>query len=103
MFGIGFPELLLAAGIGLVVLGPERLPVVTRKLGHWIGKAKHMVANLKQQIEDEIEIEEIKKQLHESSIIKEIQGADLGLTEIKASDSTKSDPGNWPGMPPPGS
>jgi len=99
MFGIGFPEILLATLIALVVLGPERLPVAARTLGRWIGKGKHMVASVQQQIKDEMDLEEIKKELNESSIVQEIRKADLGFTEIKPSDSTN--PGHWPGMPPP--
>ena len=34
MFDIGFAELTLIFIIGLVVLGPERLPTVARTLGH---------------------------------------------------------------------
>ena len=34
MFDIGFTELALIFVIGLVVLGPERLPTVARTLGH---------------------------------------------------------------------
>ena len=37
MFDVGFAELFLLALIGLLVLGPERLPAVARKLGSWIG------------------------------------------------------------------
>ncbi len=36
MFDIGFSELLLIAVIGLVVLGPERLPVAVRTVAGWI-------------------------------------------------------------------
>ena len=54
MFGIGFPEILLATGIALVVLGPERLPVAARTLGRWVGRGKHMVASMQQQIKDDL-------------------------------------------------
>ncbi len=99
MFGIGFPEILLATGIALVVLGPERLPVAARTLGRWVGRGKHMVASMQQQINDEVNFDEIKKEFNESTIVQEIKKADLGFTEIKPTGSTKS--GDWPGMPPP--
>lgn len=36
MFDIGFSELLLVFIIGLVVLGPQRLPVAVKTVAGWI-------------------------------------------------------------------
>lgn len=100
MFDVGFIEMLLTAGIALIVVGPERLPVVAQKLGRWIGLGKRMVANIKRQIEDEVGLDEIRHQLHEASVVEEIKGADLGLTELVKPDNASSEAGHWPGMPP---
>ncbi len=102
MFDIGLSELLLAAIVGLIVLGPDRLPAVAGTLGRWIGNGKRMIASLKQQVENEVGLEELQQQLHESSVLKEIKDSKLGFTEIEVSDSEKTEPGDWPGMPPPG-
>ena len=53
MFDIGFAELTLIFIIGLVVLGPERLPTVARTLGHWIGRARSTFNHLKSELERE--------------------------------------------------
>ena len=42
MSGIGFWELIILSLIGLIVLGPKRLPQVANQLGEWIGQAKRM-------------------------------------------------------------
>lgn len=63
MFDIGFLELVLVGIIGLIILGPERLPVAARTLGKWVGRARRMVNQFTQEIDKEIEIEELKKQL----------------------------------------
>ena len=42
MSGIGGTEFMLLCLIGLMILGPERLPKVARKLGGWVGKARQM-------------------------------------------------------------
>ncbi len=55
MFDIGFWELVILFGIGLMVLGPERLPVVAAKIGRWVGRARSMARHLSSQIRDEIE------------------------------------------------
>ncbi len=55
MFDIGFWELVILFGIGLMVLGPERLPTVAAKIGRWVGRARGMARHLSNQIRDEIE------------------------------------------------
>ena len=57
MSGIGGSEFLLLCLIGLLVLGPERLPRVASQLGHWLGKARLMTRTMKRQLEEELDIE----------------------------------------------
>ena len=63
MFDVGFAEILLLSLIGLLVLGPERLPKVARTLGGMTRKARASWLNLKQSIEAEIRAEELKEPL----------------------------------------
>jgi len=57
MSGIGGSEFILLCIIGLLILGPERLPRVARQLGGWIGKARQMTRSLQRQLEDELDAE----------------------------------------------
>ena len=54
MSGASFQELFLLIIIGLVVLGPKRLPQVANQLGSWLGQARRMTRMMKRQLEDEI-------------------------------------------------
>ena len=56
MSGIGFSELIILFVIGLIVLGPERLPRVANQLGGWIGQARRMTRIMKRQLEDELDL-----------------------------------------------
>lgn len=60
MFGTGF-ELLLILIVALLVVGPERLPKVARQVGLWVGRARTMVQSLRAQFEEEIELDELKR------------------------------------------
>lgn len=61
MFDVGFSELMVIALVGLIVIGPERLPVVARTLGHLLGRFQRYVSDVKADIHREIQIEELKK------------------------------------------
>lgn len=56
MSGIGLWELMILFLIGLVVLGPERLPRVANQLGSWLGQARRMTRIMKRQLEDELDL-----------------------------------------------
>jgi sec-independent protein translocase protein TatB len=53
MFDIGFSEIVLIAGLSLVVLGPKKLPGVVRTMGRWAGRARAMARQFRDQLEAE--------------------------------------------------
>jgi len=63
MSGVGFFELVILFMIGLVVLGPQRLPKVANQLGTWIGQARRMTRVMKRQLEDELDLDDNFKNL----------------------------------------
>ena len=65
MFDIGFWELCLIGLVSLLVIGPEKLPKVARIAGFWVGKTRHMVASVKEEIKEEIKEEELRQLLKE--------------------------------------
>lgn len=75
MFDIGFSEIFLILVIALMVVGPERLPSLARKVGGFIGKAKRSFEHIKREVASEFETEELNKQLSKSNIFKETKEA----------------------------
>jgi sec-independent protein translocase protein TatB len=61
MFDISFSELLLIGVVALVVIGPERLPKVARTAGQWLGRLNRYVSQVKQDIDRDIKLEELRK------------------------------------------
>lgn len=53
MFEVGFTELLLIFAIALVVLGPQKLPKVAQQVGRWVGRARAMARQFRDQLEEE--------------------------------------------------
>lgn len=58
MFDVGFWELALIFMLGLMVLGPEKLPRIAAQLGRWIGRARRTASQLRYQLEREVDLNE---------------------------------------------
>lgn len=56
MFDVGFSEVLLLAVLGLLILGPERLPAVARTLGGWVRRARRMAQEFQRELEKEVDV-----------------------------------------------
>jgi sec-independent protein translocase protein TatB len=63
MFDIGFSELMLVGMIGLIILGPERLPKAARTVGLMVGRVKRTMSGIQQEIEQEVRNQEIREKL----------------------------------------
>ena len=64
--GIGAPELIVLLILALVVVGPKDLPLMTRKLGRFIGQAKAMAREFQRNFDElgrEAEMEELRKEI----------------------------------------
>lgn len=66
MFDIGFWELLLVALIGLLVLGPERLPAALRALQRGMQKAKSFGTSVQAELNHELRIKELHEHLRKA-------------------------------------
>ncbi|CDG18889.1 MULTISPECIES: Sec-independent protein translocase protein TatB [Xenorhabdus] len=63
MFDIGFGELLLVMVIGLVVLGPERLPIAVKTVAGWIRVLRSLAANVQNELAQELKLQELQDTL----------------------------------------
>lgn len=61
MFDIAFSELLVIGVVALVVIGPERLPKVARTMGLLFGRLQRYVAQVKSDLNREMELSELSK------------------------------------------
>lgn len=54
MFDIGFSELLLVFVIGLIVLGPQRLPVAVKTVASWIRTLRSLATTVQNELAQEL-------------------------------------------------
>ena len=102
MFDFSFPELMVVLVVGLIVIGPERLPKVARTLGHLWGRAQRYVNGVKAEIERDMAVEEFRQlqqkvQAETSEVEKSLQDAaitaDQQMQEINEAVAKLSSPG----------
>jgi sec-independent protein translocase protein TatB len=94
VFDISFSELMIIAVVGLLVIGPDKLPQVARTLGAFMGRLQRYVAQVKDEVNREARFEdlqnlqqEIKKGVRqvESSIM---DGTNKAQTAISATEES---------------
>ena len=59
MFDIGFSELVLLMVVGLVVLGPKRLPIAIRTVMGWVKTIRGLAANVQNELKQELKLQEL--------------------------------------------
>ena len=82
MFNVGSFEVLLICVIALLVLGPERLPGAVRTAGLWIGRFRRSFYKVKAEIERELNADEIRRQLHNESVMADLKKAKTGVEGV---------------------
>ena len=61
MLDFSMGEIGLIAAVALVVLGPDKLPQVAKTAGTLMGRAQRFVSQVKNDIDKEVELSELKK------------------------------------------
>ena len=91
MFDFGFSEIFLLSLVALIVLGPTRLPEVMRTCGLWLGRARRVYNNVRLEIEREVGMDEIRRQLHNEQIMSELDAVQKEANSLKQDidDSTR--------------
>jgi sec-independent protein translocase protein TatB len=93
MFDVGFWELVVLFGLGLMILGPERMPKVASQVGRWAGQARRMARNLTSQIQNEIEPLQSTMKSMDETLHKD-------FSKMRPDISRKADEGSAPGARP---
>lgn len=81
MFDIGFSEILLVLVLGLIVLGPERLPVAIKTVAGWIRALRSLATTVQSEIAQELKLQELQESLKKV----EQAGIEHVSPELKAS------------------
>lgn len=73
MFEIGFPELLVIVFVGLLVVGPEKLPEIIKALTRSFGVIRSYLKETRSEIEKSVGMDEIRQDLHNEKIMEDLK------------------------------
>jgi sec-independent protein translocase protein TatB len=94
MIDLGISKLALIAVVALVVIGPERLPKVARMAGNLLGRAQRYMAEVKSEVNRQVELDELKKmQEAANSAMQDVKSSmsDVGSTLNEAKQGLSDD------------
>ncbi|MDH3002109.1 Sec-independent protein translocase protein TatB [Pasteurella multocida] len=69
MFDIGFSELFLILIIGLIVLGPKRLPVAIRTVMGWVATIRGLASNVQNELKQELKLQELQESIKKAEAL----------------------------------
>ena len=69
MFDIGFSELVLIFIVGLVVLGPQKMPIAIRTVMGWIRTIRGLAANVQNELAQELKLQELKDSIKKAEAL----------------------------------
>ena len=104
MFEIGFWELIVVGVVALLVVGPEKLPGLARTAGLWVGKARRMIAEVKADVDRELQLEELKQSFRQQANLADLKDLPEQVKSLREDIQAEFDdpgppPGWRPGMP----
>ena len=88
MFNIHSTEILLILIVALIVIGPDKLPSAIRTTSLWIGRFRRSFYKVKAEVERELNTDEIRRQLHNESVMAQIEDAKTKVNKVAKDTET---------------
>ena len=92
MFDIGFAELIIVATVGLLVIGPERLPGAIRTGTAWLGRIKRGFNDIKREVEQELHNDAVMQELKNTQQQLQNETSDLNNDLRRVADQINPQP-----------
>lgn len=102
MFDIGFAELLIIGVVGLLVIGPERLPGAIRTGSLWLNRIKRGFSDIKREVEQELHNDAVLQELRKTGEDLKSSASSMGAEIRQATDPLNESVSKPAGTAPPG-
>ncbi len=86
MFGIGTSELLIILAVGLIVVGPQKLPDLAKAVGRAVGEFRKATSEIKETLEGDENLASVKQTFEDAMQ----EGMNSTLTQETPEEATQS-------------
>lgn len=80
---MGFAELVVIAIVGLIVVGPDRLPHALKTGLIWVGRIKRMISSTRIEIEQQLGVDEIRREIHNEQVLGSLEALKIAKQEAE--------------------
>ncbi|WP_086929783.1 Sec-independent protein translocase protein TatB [Agarilytica rhodophyticola] len=82
---MGFAELVVIAIVGLIVVGPDRLPEALKTGLVWVGRVKRMISSTRVELEQQLGVDEIRREIHNEQVLDSLKALKVAKQEAEQS------------------
>ncbi len=81
---MGFAELFVIAVVGMIVVGPDKLPDAIKTGMRWFGRVKRLINQTRSEFEEQLGVDEIRRELHNEQILESLKALKIAKEEAEA-------------------
>lgn len=81
---MGFAELFVIAVVGMIVIGPDKLPEAIKTGMRWFGRVKRLINQTRSEFEDQLGVDEIRRELHNEQVLESLKALKIAKEEAEA-------------------
>ncbi|MFL0800681.1 MAG: Sec-independent protein translocase protein TatB [Agarilytica sp.] len=70
---MGIAELFVIAIVGLLVIGPDKLPETIKTTLVWFGRLKRMLNDTRTELEQQLGVDDIRREIHNQQVLDSLQ------------------------------
>lgn len=83
MFDMGFLELMVVLVVGLLVIGPEKLPGAIKTCAIWINGIRRSISSAREEFEKQIGADDIRREIHNQQVMESLRKAQQKQEEMR--------------------
>ncbi len=70
---MGFAEFIVIAIVGLIVIGPEKLPQTIKTGLVWFGRLKRLINDTRTEFEQQLGVDDIRREIHNEEVLESLK------------------------------
>lgn len=94
MFDMGFLELMVVLVVGLLVIGPEKLPSAIKTCAIWVSGIRRSISSARDEFERQIGADEIRREIHNQQVMESLRKVQHKQEEMRQQIAS----GNYTGV-----